>query len=677
MTDIPLLYFILTLLFAGISICALLQFVYTYTVMRKKDILLSLLFSCSALVYISADSFGLYYGYVCPDSALASFCMVFRETFMLVFPLILQAYILRISGQGKALNRINILLFWLAAAAFLLASCATLYNPGLMVKGLAVNGDAVYQIQVPGGSMGPLLMVKNILLVMFAVYSLVIVLVYGLARQDIYPVRYMIAGMILITYFISFYIYYMIFPAGSGIGFPLFSLGLVSCLLFITWGRIKIVVERSRRMDMEKTVLEFSIYNDIMLNIPGRLAFQKDLNDELARVERERGTLFIVFLDIDDFQSLNECYGEGLGDDVLKMLVERLIELFSPGSSLYRIGGDEFALMLWDAVNMDEACETAGKIITCLRNPFRVSGITCMITASAGVLQVPQDGRDVSAILSNAYRVIGSAKKTKNSFQVFTQDLLDVTSRKIHVVNILRNSIIKNEFSLYYQPVVDRDKRLVHAEALLRYTGSDRFIDAPDKYLPILEDAGLMKEIDNMVVHKAFRDMETKIKNSFNTSINLSTMQLTDTAYSSFLSSFAAQHGLDKSRITLEVTEDRLMENIAAGRENLCRLKNSGFRIAIDDFGKGFSSLTYLAELPVDILKLDMVFTQSVPGDRRKEAMVRHIMELAHSLDLQVIAEGFETGEQVEFFRELGCDLFQGYYFARPMPLDELLTKYL
>jgi EAL domain-containing protein (putative c-di-GMP-specific phosphodiesterase class I) len=283
----------------------------------------------------------------------------------------------------------------------------------------------------------------------------------------------------------------------------------------------------------------------------------------------------------------------------------------------------------------------------------------------------------VNTVFSNAYRVIGSAKKTKNTFQVFSQDLIDVTSRKIHIVNILRNSIVRNEFTLFYQPIVDCNKKPVHAEALLRYTGSDQTIGGPERYLPILEDAGLMKEVDNMVVHKAFRDMETKISNRFCVSINLSTAQLVDQGYSGFLSSFAAQHGIDTGRITLEVTEDRLMDNLAAGRESLSRLKNSGFKIAIDDFGKGFSSLTYLAELPVDILKMDMVFTQSVPGDRRKEAMVRHIMALAHSLDLQVIAEGFETEEQFEFFKGLGCDLFQGYYFARPMQLEELLARYL
>lgn len=680
MNNIPFLYFIFTVLFAGIAVCALLQFSYTYSILRRKETFLSLLFSFTVLTYISADALALVFSYFLPHAGSAAFFLIFRETFMLVFPVVLLAYIGKFPGQGRTINKLNSILFWCAVAGLLIISSAAIFRPGMMISGLTGNSVPIYKVYIQGSDMGPLFVIKNIILVACTVYSLFIILNFGLVRQDIYSARYIIAGMLIIAYFISFYVYSSIFsPDGHGGSsiIPSFSLGIVSSLLFITWGRVKIVVEKADQMEMEKTVLEFSIYNDIALKIPGRIAFQKDLQDEVARVESDAAELFIVFFDIDDFRSLNECYGESVGDEILKMLVERLIELFSPGGSIYRIGGDEFALLLWDSGSIEDACDIAGKIITCLRNPFRVSGITCMITASAGVLQVPKDGRDVSTILSNAYRVIGSAKKTKNTYQVFTQDLADVTSRKIHAVNILRNSIVRNDFALFYQPIVDSNKRLVHAEALLRYTGTDRSIGAPDKYLPILEDAGLMKEVDNMVVHKAFQDMEMKIRNRFSTSINLSTSQLVDPAYSGFLSSFAAQHGIDKGLITLEVTEDRLMENISSGRESLSRLKESGFRIAIDDFGKGFSSLTYLAELPVDILKMDMVFTQSVPGNSRKEAMVRHILELAHSLDLQVIAEGFETQEQFEFFRGLGCDLFQGYYFSRPVPVDELIAKYV
>jgi len=632
------------------------------------------------LIYLIADLVAVCCAYVCLRGSAAVF-LAFREIFVLIFPILLQVYIMRIKGQGALLGKINSILLLVAVGVFLLISGLALYNPDLLIRGLFGSGEVFYQIQIHDESMGPLLVIKNILFVSYAVYSIFIIMIFGMSSQAVYPARYMIAGIIIITYFLSFYVYYTIFPSensssSSVIGFPLFNLGLVIFLFFINLGSTRIIIERDEQLEVEKNVLEFLIYNDVSLNIPGRIAFRKDFEAELIRLKTAGESLFVVFLDIDDFQSFNESYGENVGDDLLKMLVDRIIELFSPQSSLYRIGGDEFALVLWDAERIEQARDTAGKLITCLRNPFRISGMSCMITASAGVLSLPRDGSDVKTMLSNAYRVISSAKKRKNSFQVFTPDLLDITKSKIHVVNVLRNSIIKNEFTLHYQPIVDRDKNLVLAEALLRYTGSDTQIGSPGEYLPILENAGLMKEIDNMVVYKAFNDMESKIKNRFSISINLSTGQLVDPAYSTFLSSFAERHGIENRRIMLEVTEDRLMENIARGRDNLARLKESGFIIAIDDFGQGFSSLTYLAELPADILKLDMVFTRSVPGDSKKEAMVRHIIELAHSLDLRVLGEGFETLDQVEFFLNLGCDLFQGYYFAKPMPLNNLIAKY-
>jgi polar amino acid transport system substrate-binding protein len=247
---------------------------------------------------------------------------------------------------------------------------------------------------------------------------------------------------------------------------------------------------------------------------------------------------------------------------------------------------------------------------------------------------------------------------------------------KIHAVNLLRNSINRDEFMLYYQPIVDKNKKVKHVESLLRCTNADTSIGGPGIYIPLLEEAGLIKEIDNMVLRKAFHDMEIRIKKRFGLSINLSADQIVNPAYSNFLSSFTRQHGIENQKIILEVTENILIQNILAGRENILKLKEKGFRIAIDDFGKGFSSLTYLVELPVDILKMDIVFVQSVPGDSKKEAMVKYIIEMAHSLNMKIIAEGFENKEQFDFFKSLGCDFYQGYYFSKPLPIDELLAKY-
>ncbi len=386
--------------------------------------------------------------------------------------------------------------------------------------------------------------------------------------------------------------------------------------------------------------------------------------------------LSLIFIDFDDFQNKNESFGEKTGDEILKLFTGRLLEFFSSEGSLYRIGGDDFVLVLNNAKSDVEAGVVAGKIISSMRNPFTVSGVSHVLTVSIGIIRMPRDGNSVNSIMANAYSAIRSAKQTKNTYRVFSEEMAELSSRRIGIVSLLRASINNDQFELFYQPIVDVEGNLVYAESLLRSTKKDSAIGGPGQFNPIMEKAGLIKEIDDMVIRKAFHDLEMRIKKRFSISINLSSNQLVNPAYSDFLYSFSIQHGIDPSQITLEVIENTLIENLDSGRQSILNLKQKGFKIAIDDFGKGFSSLSYLSELPVDIVKIDMAFVQSIPGDPKKEAVAAHIMNLAHSLELKVVAEGFEKKEQVEFFKNIGCDNFQGYYFSRPLPLDELLKKY-
>ena len=404
--------------------------------------------------------------------------------------------------------------------------------------------------------------------------------------------------------------------------------------------------------------------------------FKKDLETKLDDLEDGDNCITLIFIDIDDFQNINESYGESMGNELLKMLASRMKDNFSLAGRLYRIGGDEFVYLLENEGSEDNAGAFASKIITSLRNPFLLSGESYMMTVSIAILLIPRDGKDLESVMNNAYSTIRSAKKTKNTYKFFSSDLLEKTSQKIHTVNLLRNCISRDEFVLHYQPVVDVNGKIFYAESLLRCTNNNPSIGGPGNFVPLIQKAGLMKELDNLVVSKAFYDMEMKIKYKFNLGINLSSGQLGNPAYADFLSSFAKQHGIEPRRLILEITESTLVENIHLAHESLAELKRNGFLIAIDDFGKGFSSLTYLAELPVDILKIDMAFVHEIPGDAKKETLVKYIIELGKSLNLTVLAEGFELPEQVDFFKKNGCGLFQGYYFSRPMPLEELLEKY-
>lgn len=674
-----MIYIYLTVAMGGIAIYALSQFMFLFFSLKQKGILLPLVFSCAALVYILTDISGFMFQGHIPAGRGINYFILIRENCELLFVVLLQFYIGSITIDNSLIRKTNHVMLYAAVIIVLVSAAAAFADPALFLKKNASSYDNLYTTHIRVREARPLLVLKNIVIILYGLYAVIVILVHGFKKHDDEPAEFIMAGMLIIMYFLSFYLYFLLFDPVNfpvRLRLPFFSMGLSACLVLITWGRLRIITENYAGMEEEKAVLEFSIYNDLALNIPGRHAFRKDLADELAGIHAGSGIMFIVFLDIDDFGSLNECYGESAGNDILRMLADRISDLFSTSGSLYRIGGDEFAFVLWNTKSRDDASDIAGKIISCLRNPFTSGGIDFMITASAGLLQLPGHGSDPDSVLSNAYRAIGLAKKTKNTFTIFTEDLLDITSRKIHYVNVLRNSILKNEFTLYYQPIVDRDRRIVHAEALLRFTGSENSVGGPGDFIPLLEDSGLMKEIDNMVIQIAFRDMESRIKGRFGVSINLSTAQIVNTSYSGFLSSYAEQHGIEKRGIVFEVTEERLIENIVSGRENIGRLKSAGFKVALDDFGKGFSSLTYLAELPVDIIKMDIAFAQNVPGDPRRDEIARYIIELAHSIGLKVVVEGIETEQQAEFFKSLGCDFFQGYYFSVPMPLDELIDKY-
>ncbi len=489
-----------------------------------------------------------------------------------------------------------------------------------------------------------------------------------------------IIGILLFGYFLFSYLYSIIFsvsPAGYGaIPDPHLGLGITLLVAFMTIHRIDVVSDYFSELVDVKNNFERIVTRDPLIGVPNRAGFIRDIQEEIDRALLKDNPFCLLFLDIDDFQNLNESYGESIGDNILRQFTLRLAELFGGTGSLYRIGGDDFAFLLKDIRFEDEAANLAARIITSLRNPFSIEGASYLVTASIGVLLLPRDGEDPETVVKNAYSVLRHAKRTKNTYRVFNPNLVDASSNIIQTVNLLRDSINRDLFTLYYQPIVDRDKRIVYAESLLRCTNDNPLLGGPGNFIPIVEKAGLAKEVDSMVIHKAFHDMEMLIRKQFKISINLSTDQLVNLKYSDFLSSFAEQHGIENRYIVLEVTENQLMSNLSSGRESLKKLQERGFSIAVDDFGTGFSSLAYLTELPIDILKVDIIFVQSIPGDPKKEAMAHHIIQLAHALGLKVIAEGFETQEQFDFFRNLGCDFFQGYLFSPPLPVNELLGKY-
>jgi len=680
LNNIPFSYLLFSILLSGFCIFALINFIYIYTKTWRKEVLPLLLLGLGAVLYITSDTIALVYYILTSDYHTARFFINTRELSSVLFLIALPHLINQVLILKPLLKRTTSILLWFgifSSSAIILISIS---NPELLIGRYNAAVPINYRLIVIIQDIKPLFLFKNILLMIYLLFAIIVFLYSNIYGKKTYPINKILMGLFVLTY-IALSGASSVFSFHNnnwyaGFYYPLISTGAAIFLLFNSFGLDDIFIDYTSNLVKVNNNLEHILYYDSELGIPNRNSFLNALKLKILESEKDGENFSLIFIDIDDFQQINESFGEKIGDEILKMLAVRLMDYFSSNGEFYRVGGDEFAFIAHETESEDKAVDLAKRIITSFRNPFLISGSSYLVTASIGIVQVPRDGDDINTILNNAYSVIRDAKKTKNSYRVFTKEIIDCSSKKVSIVNLLRASISMDQFTMFYQPIMDANENIIYAESLLRCTNPDPSIGGPGIFIPLMEKAGIMKDVDNMVIRKVFHDMEMHIKKKFKISINLSSTQLVNPDYSDFLSAFAKQQGIDPGQIILEVIENTLIENFSKGRESLLKLKESGFKIAIDDFGKGFSSLSYLSELPIDILKIDMAFVESIPGDPKKEMIASHIMMLAHSLNLKVVAEGFETREQFEFFKKIGCDNFQGYYFSRPIPLDQLLLKY-
>ena len=676
LSGLPVTYTCISIFLSGFAVFGFSWILYSYK-SSKKIILPQLPLILIAGLYIVFNTLTL----LLFDYGLETYLIITMELSLLLFLTAIPYMLSKVLKLSSRLIKINSILIISGAVLFLLITTAAIFNPGLFspVSDTASTPLFIQEFTVKKPSF--IIIVIDLILMIYIIYAISLLSLSIIYDKTRYPVKNILIALAILLYFnlIGFYIlfFYKGYAGYVSTLYPHTSTGLALFILFIYFSISEIYADYLSKLIDNKATLEYELFNDPMLNIYNRKKFVNDVKLKLDQTKETGISFSLVLIDIDDFQDFNDSFGEKTGDQLLSLLSERLIENFSQEGNLYRIGGDDFAFILEKKQSENKTKEITRKIISSLRNPFAISGNSYLVSASLGILHLPGHGNNIDTIFDNAYSVIRKAKLTKNSCAEYSDEITDSSSTKINIINLLRTSISLDHFTLFYQPVVDSSGRMVYAESLLRCTNPDPAIGGPGHFIPLMEKAGLIKDIDDMVIRKAFYDMEMRIKKRFDISINLSTNQLISSDYCEFLSAFVAQHSIEPEKITLEILENELIENLETGGENLLKLKSKGFRIAIDDFGKGYSSLSYLSELPVDILKIDMAFVQTVPGDPKKEAIAEHIINLAHSLGLHVVAEGFETKEQFEFFKKLGCDNFQGYYFSHPLPLNKLLKEYL
>jgi len=421
---------------------------------------------------------------------------------------------------------------------------------------------------------------------------------------------------------------------------------------------------------------DYLAHHDVLTDLPNRHLFNDRLEHALQRGHRQGVLVAILFIDLDNFKSINEGLGYPVGDRVLQETATRMVQLVREEDTVARIAGDEFAIILEDIKDPESVAKITGKLLEAFRPPFFIDNDELHVSVSIGISLYPDDGDDVTTLIKNADTAMYKAKEMgKAGYCFYTQALTEAAQERLQLGNRLRKALARNELLLHYQPQYSlHSGELVGAEALVRWQTDDLGLVPPARFIPLAESNGLILPIGEWVLYEACvqaRKWQQGGLDIKRIGVNVSGLQIQQGAIVTSVKNALKTTGLDPACLELEITENFIMQQADDAIAILEELRGLGVMLAIDDFGTGYSSLSYLKLLPVNRLKVDRSFVKDIARDSNSEAIVRAVIALARSLQLQVIAEGVEKAEQGQFLQAEGCDEVQGFYYARPLPADQ------
>jgi len=430
-----------------------------------------------------------------------------------------------------------------------------------------------------------------------------------------------------------------------------------------------------RRKRSEERLM-YLAHHDVLTDLPNRALFSDRLRQALFEANRQGRLVAVAFLDLDRFKNINDSLGHETGDLLLRGVADRLRANVRESDTVARISGDEFMLVLPGLANVDDASRIAQKILDGLRQPLMTAGQELYVSASLGIAIYPHDAKDVEGLLRNADVAMYRAKETgRNAYQFYTAEMTVLAQEHLQLEGALRRALDRQEFTLHFQPILElAGGAVVGAEALLRWVHPERGIVEPAHFVHLAEEAGLIGPIGEWALRSAcnqFVAWERQGLGPLRLSVNISPRQFQSLELAETVATVLGESGMAPERLELELTEGVLLHNSNSTIANMDRLSAMGVRLSIDDFGTGYSSLSYIKRLPIDQLKIDRSFVRDIPGDEDDAAIATAIIAMAHNLKLTVVAEGVETLEQLAFLRNHRCDLMQGNYFSRPLPVEE------
>ncbi len=448
-------------------------------------------------------------------------------------------------------------------------------------------------------------------------------------------------------------------------------------LLLVVRKADRIMARHEHERAAKEDQLRHQAYHDALTGLPNRVYFSERLGETIALAQRTKQTCALMFVDLDRFKIVNDSLGHDAGDSLLKVVAERVHACLRESDLLFRMGGDEFTVILPQVTTPEDAAFVARRINEALAAPLSVQEHELAVGATIGIAVYPGDGDSADALLKNADAALYSAKENARGRHAFYHaDMNQRAAQRLSLEVALRKGFRDGEFTLYYQPRVNAaDRRIIGLEALLRWVSPTRGVVPPGEFIGVLEDTGMMTLVGEWVLRSACLQICRRRAQGLaplRVSVNVSSMQFQNNAFAPMVQRVLMETGAPPELIELELTESLLMGNVQQARVTIDALKALGLRISIDDFGTGFSSLNYLRQFAVDYLKIDRSFVVDIASNPRDRAVVVAIIELAKALNIEVVAEGVETESQAKFFSEAHCDELQGYLFGRPLPIDSL-----
>ncbi len=413
---------------------------------------------------------------------------------------------------------------------------------------------------------------------------------------------------------------------------------------------------------------------DTLTGLPNRRMFRDRLEQEIKKSDRTGLSFAMMFLDLDHFKIVNDTMGHEMGDQLLKEASRRLKSCVRETDTVARLGGDEFVLLLTETVDLKSLERIAEEILSQLTRPFEIVRDPIWISASIGITLYPVDAHDFDNLLKNADQAMYAAKaEGRNRYSYFTPSMQAAAQSKMRLANDLRHALNRHEFKLVYQPIVEVGTGLIRkAEALIRWQHPIHGLISPAEFIPVAEETGVIVEIGDWVFHEAATQLvkwHQTIHPDFQVSINKSPVQFRN-AHSNWIERMASM-GLPAASLVVEITEGMLLEANDNVSNKLLEFKKAGIQVAIDDFGTGYSSLSYLKKYDIEYIKIDQSFVRNLSHDTSDLGICEAIILMAHKLDMRVIAEGVETLEQYQLLEGADCDYVQGYYFSKPVTVEE------